>query len=195
MQASALFDIYQRQLQAMQALASASLSGFERTQQAALSTMREVLNQQCDVAGRVTDQATTIAMDPERVRPAIDGIMQAQRDLMNAVTETQRRCMQALTPESIDTRDSSAWFEGLRQSVDQWQRWSEQIMSVTREQSERMLNEAARQTREFNESSTQAVRNTAGAVQETTRRAEEATQAAARRAESQRGQKADQTHA
>ncbi len=196
MQASALFDIYQRQLQAMQALTAASLSGLERSQQAAISTVREVLSQQCDVAGRVTDQATSIALDPERVRPALDGIMQAQRDMMNAVAETQRRCMQALTPEPVSAQDGSAWFDSMRQSIDQWQRWSEQVLGVAREQTERIVDEAGRQARQFGDASTQAMRSTAGAMQDTTRRAEEATQAAARRSESQKpGHKGSESHA
>ena len=194
MQASALFDIYQRQLQAFRTLTSASLSGFERTQQAALSTVREMLSQQCDVAGRVTDQAATIAMDPERVRPALDGILQAQRDMMTALADTQRRCMQVLTPEPMAPQDGAEWFDGMRRSIDQWQRWSEQVMGIAREQGERLFNEAGQQARQVGDASTRAVRSAAGAVQDTTRRAEDATQPAARRgSESQR--KSDPSHA
>lgn len=182
MQAS-VFDIYQRQLEAMQALTSASLSGFERAQQAAMSSAREMLRHQADVAGRVTQETATIAMDPERIKPALDGIMQAQRDVMAAVSETQQRCLKALTPDQVSSQDGAAWFDGVRKSVDQWQRWSEQMMTIAREQSDRLMSDASHRTREMTDAGTQAVRSSANTIQESTRRVEEAAQAGKRKGE------------
>src|SRR5262245_30357788 len=137
MQASFLFDVYRQQVEAMQNLTSASLSGFERAQQAALSSYRRVVDQQLQTAGRVGEQATSIEVDPEQMRPAVSRLIEAQHDFISALAETQRRCVEAITPErEAQNGATSAYFNTVRESIEQWQRWTEQLLRTAREQTE-----------------------------------------------------------
>jgi Phasin protein len=182
MNAMMLFDIQRRQVEAMQNLLSASLSGAERAQQSMLSTFRRVMSQQFETAGRVSERAASVALDPEQVRPAMTGIIEAQRDLMSAMTETQRRVMEAITPEDFGGNGgASAYFETVRQSIDQWQRWTEQVLRTAREQTDRIAGEVEQRTREVSEATAQATRNIASQQHETAKKAEEAGEATTRR--------------
>jgi hypothetical protein len=186
MNASFLFDIYRQQFETMQNLTSASLSGFERAQQAALSSYRKVLDHQFDTAGRVSEQAASIALDPDKVRPAMTGIMDAQRDLMSAVTETQRRCLEAITPtEQAQSGGRAAYFDTMRESIEQWQRWTEQVLNTAREQTERIASEVEQRTREFGQASAQATRSIANQQQDAMKKTEETLQSGARRSSEQ----------
>lgn len=146
---STMIQMYRQQLDAMQNMTSASLSGFERAQQSALEIYKQALGQQLDVMGRVNDQTTQAVLDPQQARPAVEGMIRAQRDMVQAMTETQRRIVDSFTVQGNgqQTGDLAAsYMDTVRRSIDQWQQFAQQLFQVAREQTEQMSDEAQRST-------------------------------------------------
>jgi hypothetical protein len=145
---SSMLNLYRQQFESFQHIASASLSGIERAQQSALETYRQALGQQIELASRASSQATQAVLDPEAVRPAVEGIIKAQRDFAQAVTDTQQRVAQVVSREASSDQSgpanlASSYADLLRDSVDQWQRWTQQVFQVAREQAETLTRDTA----------------------------------------------------
>jgi hypothetical protein len=143
-----MINLYRQQFESFQNVASASLSGIERAQQSALESYRQALCQQMDLASRAASQASQAMLDPEAVRPAVEGMIKAQRDLAQAVTDTQQRMAEAVSREANADQSgpanlASSYADMLRDSVDQWQRWTQQVFQVAREQAETLARDAA----------------------------------------------------
>ena len=151
-------DMYRQQIGGMHQLTTASISGLERAQQCALQMTRQMLDQQLDAVGRATSQASQAILDPEQVRPVVENMMRTQRDLAQAVSETQRRCVDAVTGQSSQQDGTSVGqvTDAMQQTLQQWQRWTEQLFSVTREQTEQLARDIQRQQAETASASARA---------------------------------------
>lgn len=151
-------DMYRQQLGGMHQLTTASISGLERAQQCALQMARQVLDQQLDAVGRAASHASQAMLDPEQVRPAVENMMRTQRDLAQAVSETQRRCVDAVTGQASQQDGTSVGqvTDAMQQTLQQWQRWTEQLFSVTREQTEQLARDIQRQQAETASASARA---------------------------------------
>ncbi len=144
-----MIQMYRQQLDTMQTMASASLSGFERAQQSALEIYKQALGQQLDVMGRVNEQTTQAVLDPQQARPAVEGMIRAQRDIVQAMTETQRRIVDSFTANGNQQQAgdlTTSYIDTVRRSIDQWQQFAQQLFQVAREQTEQMSTEAQRTT-------------------------------------------------
>lgn len=170
---SAMIQMYRQQLDSMQEMAAASLSGFERAQQCSIEMYRQAMGQQLDVLGRVNDQASQVVLDPEQARPALEGMLRAQREMVQALSDTQRRVIESFTAgtDGQQVGDvTTSYIDTMRQSIDQWQRFAQQLFQVAREQTEQMSQEAERTSRSVAGSAQRATDQT----QEASRRVAEA---------------------
>ncbi len=144
-----MIQMYRQQIDTMQTMASASLSGFERAQQSALEIYKQALGQQLDVLGRVNEQTQQTVLDPQQARPAVEGMIRAQRDMVQAMSETQRRIVDsfATTGNGQQAGDlTTSYIDTVRRSLDQWQQFAQQLFQVARDQTEQLSNEAQRNT-------------------------------------------------
>lgn len=147
---SAMIQLYRQQLGNLQDAAAASLSGLERAQQCTLEIYRQAVGQQLDVFGRVNEQATQVVLDPQQARPTVEGMMRAQRDLVQAMSDTQRRVFESITSVGVGEQAgdlTNNYIETMRQSIDQWQQFAQQLFQLAREQTEQFGSEAERGTR------------------------------------------------
>ncbi len=186
-----IVSAYRRQFDALQDLTAASLSGFERAQQSCLEMCRHAVGQQIDVASRINDRATETLLDPEQARPALEGLMRAQREMVQALTETQRRMIDSITPNGEDQSNIASTFADVsRQQIDQWQRFMQQFFQMARDQTETLTREAERMQREMQQSGHQlsqsAQRAGEGTADAARRAAENTSQQQRRTAETQR---------
>lgn len=161
---ASFIEMYRQQMSGIHHLTTASLSGIERAQQTALDATRQVVDQQLNMAGRVANQASQAVLDPEQVRPAVEGMMRAQRDMAQALTDTQRRCVEALSTQDGDQQQQAPftqYADAMQQTIQQWQRFTEQLFNVAREQTEQMTRDAQRQQSELAHSTARSADETA----------------------------------
>ncbi|MFN9031679.1 MAG: hypothetical protein ACK5XM_16045 [Betaproteobacteria bacterium] len=74
--------------------------------------------------GRVNEPTTQAVLDPEQARPAVEGMIRAQRDLLQAMTDTQRRVVESFTinGDGQQVGDLTAnHVDAVRRSIDRWQ--------------------------------------------------------------------------
>lgn len=171
---ASFIEMYRQQMSGIHHFTTASLSGIERAQQTALDATRQVVDQQLNICGRVANQASQAVLDPEQVRPAVEGMMRAQRDMAQALTDTQRRCVEALSAQDGDRQQAplSQYADAMQQSLQQWQRFTEQLFNVAREQTEQLTRETQRQQSDL-------AHATARGADETAKRFESAASSAA----------------
>jgi gas vesicle protein len=146
---NSMLQMYRQQLDAMQTMASASLSGFERAQQSALEICKQAVGQQLDAMGRVNEQTTQTVLDPQQARPAVEGMIRAQRDIVQAMAETQRRIIDSITATGNGQQAgdlTTNYIDTVRCSIDQWQQFAQQLFQVAREKTEQLSSEAQRNT-------------------------------------------------
>lgn len=147
---SSMINLYRQQLDSMQNLAAASLSGFERAQQCSIEICRQAVGQQLDVLGRVNEQTQQAVLDPQQARPALEGMLRAQREMVQAMSDTQRRIVESLTSNGDGQQMgdlTTNYIDSVRQSIDQWQQFAQQLFQVAREQTEQLSNQTDQNTR------------------------------------------------
>jgi hypothetical protein len=160
---ASFIEMYRQQMSGIHHFTTASISGIERAQQTALDATRQVVDQQLNIVGRVADQASQAVLDPDQVRPAVEGMMRAQRDMAQALTDTQRRCVEALNAQNGDQQQApfTQYADAMQQTIQQWQRFTEQLFNVAREQTEQMTRDAQRQQGELAHSTARSADETA----------------------------------
>jgi hypothetical protein len=161
---ASFIEMYRQQMSGLHHFTTASISGIERAQQTALDATRQVVDQQLNIVGRVADQASQAVLDPDQVRPAVEGMMRAQRDMAQALTDTQRRCVEALSTQNGDQQQQAPftqYADAMQQTIQQWQRFTEQLFNVAREQTEQMTRDAQRQQSELAHSTARSADETA----------------------------------
>ena len=145
-----LIDLTRQQMAGMHTLTVASLSGAERAQQCALQITRQMLEQQLDAVGRATAstaQAAGTMLDAAHLQPAMDGLLRTQRDLAQAMTDTQRRCLDvvAAAGQPAEAAPLARLGEAWQQSMQHWQQWTEQWLAATRARAEQWSQQVAQQ--------------------------------------------------
>jgi hypothetical protein len=146
-----LIDLTRQQMVGMHTLTVASLSGAERAQQCALQMTQQMMDRQLDAVGRATAstaQAAGAMLDVAQLQPAMDGLLRSQRDLAQAMTDTQRRCLDVVTASGQQQAEQAPLArlgEAWQQAMQQWQQWTEQWLAVTRTQAEQWSQQVAQQ--------------------------------------------------
>src|SRR5512145_846781 len=182
-------DFYKAQVESAQDVTSASMEGFERIQQLALQALRQQIDNQFRLVNTVAARSAEAVVDPELARPALDRMIDVQRQLADTFVRTNQRVLSAVNssaqrtveqgtaitgnaPQQADT-DYTAMVQG---ALQQWQELTNRVLDVFHQQFAAATGEFQRQGQRAFEQTSEAVQGNLRGVQAGAQQAEQAAQ-------------------
>ena len=150
---------YRTQFESAQDLTSASMEGFERIQQLAMQAVRQQFDDQLRLVDAMASRSAQVIVDPEFARPAIERIIDVQRQMADAVVQTNQRVLSAVSSSAQRTAEQGASLAVLPEhraeaegyptmvhaALQQWQQMANRMLDVFQEQLTTVAEEAQRQ--------------------------------------------------
>lgn len=150
---------YRTQFESAQDLTSASMEGFERIQQLAMQAVRQQFDDQLRLVDAMASRSAQVIVDPEFARPAIERIIDVQRQMADAVMQTNQRVLSAVSSSAQRTAEQGASLAVLPEhraeaegyptmfhaALQQWQQMANRMLDVFQEQLATVSEEAQRQ--------------------------------------------------
>lgn len=146
-------DVYRVQIESVQDLTTASLEGFERVQQLGLQAMRQQLDDQLRIMSAVTARSAEAMADPQVARPAVDRLFGVQRQIADAMVQTNQRVLSAVNPAAGRAGTSAgseargafdAFSSVFDNALQQWHQVTSRMLDVMQEQMARATEDAQR---------------------------------------------------
>jgi hypothetical protein len=169
---------YRAQVESAQDLTAASMEGFERIQQLALQALRQQIDTQFRLVNTVAARSAEAVVDPELARPALDRMIDVQRQMADAIVRTNQRVLSAVGSSAQRTVEQGASIAGssgeqpgadadgysamMLTAFQQWQELTNRMLDAFQQQFETASTEMQRQGQ-------RAVAQTSQAVQDTVR--------------------------
>lgn len=168
---------YRAQVESAQDLTAASMEGFERIQQLALQALRQQIDTQFRLVNNVAARSAEAVVDPELARPALDRMIDVQRQMSDAIVRTNQRVLSAVGSSAQRTVEQGASIAGsgeqpspdadgysamMLTAFQQWQELTNRMLDAFQQQFETASSEIQRQGQ-------RAVAQTSQAVQDTVR--------------------------
>lgn len=183
-------DFYKAQVESAQDVTSASMEGFERIQQLALQALRQQIDNQFRLVNTVAARSAEAVVDPELARPALDRMIDVQRQLADTFVRTNQRVLSAVNssaqrtveqgtaitgnaPQQADT-DYTAMVQG---ALQQWQELTNRMLDVFHQQFAAATGEFQRQGQRTFEQTSEAVQGNVRGVQTGAQQSEQGSQA------------------
>jgi hypothetical protein len=150
---------YKAQFESAQDLTSASMEGFERIQQLAVQAWRQQLDNQLRLVNSVASRSAEAISDPELARPALDRMIDVQRQLADTVVRTNQRVLSAVTNSAQRTAEQGAALSAngdaaadgdgytamMQTALQQWQELTNRMLDVMQQQISTATDELQRQ--------------------------------------------------
>jgi phasin family protein len=185
-QSGSIAGFYKAQVESAQDLTSASMEGFERIQQLALQAVRQQLDNQFRLVNTIAARSAEAVVDPEIARPALDRMIDVQRQIADTVVRTNQRVLSAVGssaqrtvehgtsltnggPQPTDVDGYSNMFQTM---VQQWQELSNRMLDVFQQQFSAATGEIQRQGQRAVDQTSQAVQSGVRGVQAGAQQAE-----------------------
>ncbi len=185
-QTGSIAGFYKAQVESAQDLTSASMEGFERIQQLALQALRQQIDNQFRLVNTVAARSAEAVVDPEIARPALDRMIDVQRQIADTFVRTNQRVLSAVgssaqrtvehgtsisngTQQPTDVDGYSAMFQTMLQ---QWQDLSNRMLDVFQQQFSAAAGEIQRQGQRAVDQTSQAVQSGVRGVQAGAQQAE-----------------------
>jgi hypothetical protein len=99
---------YRAQVESAQDLTAASMEGFERIQQLALQALRQQIDTQFRLVNTVAARSAEAVVDPELARPALDRMIDVQRQMADTIVRTNHRVLLAVGSSAQRTVEQGA---------------------------------------------------------------------------------------
>ena len=187
-QTGSIAGFYKAQVESAQDLTSASMEGFERIQQLALQAVRQQLDNQFRLVNTIAARSAEAVVDPEIARPALDRMIDVQRQIADTVVRTNQRVLSAVgssaqrtveqgtslsngRPQAADVDGYSTMFQTM---VQQWQDLSNRMLDVFQQQFSAATGEIQRQGQRAVDQTSQAVQSGVRGVQAGAQQGEQA---------------------
>jgi len=151
---------YRAQVESAQDLTTASMEGFERIQQLALQALRQQIDSQFRLVNTVASRSAEAIVDPELARPALDRMIDVQRQMADTFVRTNQRVMSAVSSSAQRTVETGAAFGGngspaigggdeysamVQSAMQQWQELTNRMLEVFQQQFTAAAGEMQRQ--------------------------------------------------
>ena len=178
---------YRAQFESAQDLTSASMEGFERSQQLALQALRQQIDNQFRLANTVAARSAEAVVDPELARPALDRMIDVQRQMADTIVRTNQRVLNAVGSSAQRTVDQGAavggnggpalpdgdgYTEMMHTAFQQWHELTTRMLDVFQQQFATASDEIQRQGQRAVDQTSRAVQDTVRGVQAGAQQAE-----------------------
>jgi hypothetical protein len=184
---------YRAQVESAQDLTSASMEGFERIQQLALQAMRQQIDNQFRLVNTVAARSAEAVVDPELARPALDRMIDVQRQMADAFVRTNQRVLNAVgssAQRTVETGssvggngsqqqfgDTDGYATVVQTALQQWQDLTNRMLDVFHQQFAAATGEIQRQGQRAFEQTSDAVQSSMRGIQQGAQQAEHGAQA------------------
>jgi phasin family protein len=170
--AGSIAGFYRAQVESAQDLTSASMEGFERIQQLALQAMRQQIDNQFRLVNTVAARSAEAVVDPELARPALDRMIDVQRQLADTFVRTNQRVLSAVTSSAQRTVEHGTALSGngdqqptdvqgyssmVQTAFQQWQELSNRMLDAFSQQFSTATGEIQRQGQRALDQTSEAV--------------------------------------
>jgi len=182
---------YKAQVESAQDLTSASMEGFERFQQLALQAVRQQLDHQFRLVNTIAARSAEAVVDPELARPALDRMIDVQRQIADTFVRTNQRVLSAVGSSAQRTveqggsiggdgnqpmSDVDAYSTMFQTALQQWQELTNRMLDVFSQQFSEATGEIQRQGQRAVDKASQAVQSGVRGVQAGAQQAEQGAQ-------------------
>lgn len=182
---------YKAQVESAQDLTSASMEGFERIQQLALQALRQQIDNQFRLVNTVAARSAEAVVDPELARPAMERMIDVQRQMadtfvrtnqrvLNAVGSSAQRSVEQGSALSGNSNQQPAEIDGysamVQTAVQQWQELTNRMLDVFSQQFSQATGEIQRQGQRALDQTSDAVQAGVRGVQQGAQQAEQGAQ-------------------
>lgn len=182
---------YRAQVESAQDLTSASMEGFERIQQLALQAMRQQIDNQFRLANTVAARSAEAIVDPELARPALERMIDVQRQMADTFVRTNQRVLSAVGSSAQRTVEHGTALSGngnqqptdvegyssmVQTALQQWQEMSNRMLEVFSQQFSAATGEIQRQGQRALDQTSEAVQSSVKGDQPGAQQAERGTQ-------------------
>lgn len=179
---------YKAQVESAQDMTSASMEGFERIQQLALQAMRQQIDNQFRLANTVAARSAEAIVDPELARPALDRMIDVQRQMADTFVRTNQRVLSAVGSSAQRTVEQGTALSGngsqqptdvegyssmVQTAFQQWQELTNRMLEVFSQQFSAATGEIQRQGQRALDTTSEAVQAGVRGVQGGTQQAEQ----------------------
>lgn len=163
---------YKAQVETAQDLTSASMEGFERIQQLALQAMRQQIDNHFRLVNTVAARSAEAVVDPELARPALDRMIDVQRQMADTFVRTNQRVLSAVGSSAQRTVEHGTALSGngnqqptdlegyssmVQTAFQQWQELSNRMLEVFSQQFSTATGEIQRQGQRALDQTSEAV--------------------------------------
>lgn len=182
---------YRAQVESAQDLTSASMEGFERIQQLALQAMRQQIDNQFRLANTVAARSAEAIVDPELARPALERMIDVQRQMADTFVRTNQRLLSAVGSSAQRTVEHGTAISGngnqqpadvegyssmVQTAFQQWQELTNRMLEVFSQQFSAATGEIQRQGQRALDQTSEAVQSSIKGVQAGAQQAEHGAQ-------------------
>ena len=182
---------YRAQVESAQDLTSASMEGFERIQQLALQAVRQQIDDQFRLMNTVAARSAEAVVDPEIARPALDRMIDVQRQIADTFVRTNQRVLSAVNSSaqrSVETgsavsgsggqpiADVDGYSAMVQTAFQQWQELTNRMLDVFNQQFAVASGEIQRQGQRAFDQTSEAVQSSVRGVQAGAQQAEHGSQ-------------------
>jgi phasin family protein len=182
---------YRAQVESAQDLTSASMEGFERIQQLSLQAWRQQLDNQFRLVNTVASRSAEAIVDPEIARPALDRMIDVQRQMADTFVRTNQRVLSAVNSSAQRTVEGASqtgngpqdrdigedYTVMVQTALQQWQELANRMLDVFNQQFSAATGEIQRQGQRTLERTSEAVQAGVRGVQAGAQQAEQGGQA------------------
>ena len=178
---------YKAQVESAQDLTAASMEGFERIQQLALQALREQIDTQFRLVNTVAARSAEAVVDPGLARPALERMIDVQRQIADTFVRTNQRVLSAVGSSVQQTVEQGSTIGGnggredddtdgyaamMQAALQQWQELSNRMLDVFQQQFAAATGEIQRQGQRALDQTSEAVQSAVREVQAGARQAE-----------------------
>jgi phasin family protein len=169
---------YKAQFESAQNLASASMEGFERIQQLSLQALRQQIDNQFRLVNSVAERSAEAVVDPELARPALDRMIDVQRQIADTFVRTNQRVLSAVNSSAQRAVEQGGSIAGngsdetdadytaiMQSALQQWQELTNRMLDVFHQQFAVATGEIQRHGQRAVEQTSDAVHSAARGVQ------------------------------
>ena len=171
---------YKAQVESAQDMTSASMEGFERIQQLALQALRQQIDNQFRLVNTVAARSAEAVVDPELARPALERMIDVQRQIADTFVRTNQRVLSAVGTSAQRTveqgnaigsdgnqqaSDTDGYAAMVQTAVQQWQELTNRLLDVFQQQFATATGEIQRQGQRAVEQASEAVQSSVRGVQ------------------------------
>ena len=165
---------YKAQVESAQDLTSASMEGFERIQQLAVQAMRQQIDNQFRLANTVAARSAEAIVDPELARPALERMIDVQRQMADTFVRTNQRVLSAVGSSAQRTVEQGTALSGngnqqptdiegyssmVQTAFQQWQEMSNRMLEAFSQQFSVATGEIQRQGQRALDQTSEAVQS------------------------------------